>query len=294
MSPIEAPADPGSGLFHKRYLKKIRKLGEVSRLSHYMGRVVYFILTCSPYLFKTTLFRRQGNFGKVHLYMYDPQNDNTGENVAVKELKQGSGNVKSWKKEIDILKSLSHDNIVKYKGCCTETGTVNPQSLFWWQINWQTLFVHTETYERLFFFFQTPEWWNENIVAFGLFTGGQIVQLIMEYLPLGSLKDYLLRDKPGMAKCLLFAQQICEVSEHIWLKWPSIDWLGSASRQMYFLRKDLVTFKSEVKIFRNVTEGKTLTLQVLPLEKTRVHVALARWFSQSLEKAVSSILLLSF
>lgn len=76
------------------------------------------------------MFDPQGNFGKVHLYMYDPQNDYTGEQVAVKELKQGSGNVKSWKKEIDILKSLSHDNIVKYKGCCTETGTVNPQSLF--------------------------------------------------------------------------------------------------------------------------------------------------------------------
>lgn len=58
-------------------------------------------------------------------------------------------------------------------------------------------------------------WWNDNIVVFGLFTGGQIVQLIMEYLPLGSLKDYLLRDRPGMAKCLLFAQQICEVSERV-------------------------------------------------------------------------------
>lgn len=41
MSPIEAPADPGSGLFHKRYLKKIRKLGEVGWLSHYMGSRVF-------------------------------------------------------------------------------------------------------------------------------------------------------------------------------------------------------------------------------------------------------------
>lgn len=38
------------------------------------------------------------------------------------------------------------------------------------------------------------------------------MQLIMEYLPLGSLKDYLYSWKPGMARCLLFAKQICEVS----------------------------------------------------------------------------------
>lgn len=134
MSPIEAVADTGSSLFHKRYLKKIRKLGE-------------------------------GNFGKVHLYMYDPQNDYTGEHVAVKELKEGSGNVKTWRKEIDILKSLGHHNIVKYKGCIE--------------------------------------------------AGGQIVQLIMEYLPLGSLKDYLYSWKPGMARCLLFAKQICEGMEYL-------------------------------------------------------------------------------
>lgn len=50
------------------------------------------------------------------------------------------------------------------------------------------------------------------IRVFGLFTGGQTVQLIMEYLPLGSLKDYISSSKPAVAKCLLFAQQICEVS----------------------------------------------------------------------------------
>lgn len=69
-----------------------------------------------------SLFCLQGHFGKVNLCLYDPQNDGTGEHVAVKELKQGSGNVESWMKEIDILKSLYHQNIVKYKGCCTEVG----------------------------------------------------------------------------------------------------------------------------------------------------------------------------
>lgn len=43
-------------------------------------------------------------------------------------------------------------------------------------------------------------------------TGGQVVQLIMEYLPLGSLRDYLPKRKLGVPQCLLFAQQICQVS----------------------------------------------------------------------------------
>lgn len=65
----------------------------------------------------------QGHFGKVTLYLYDPANDGTGERVAVKSLKQESGFVPDgWIKEIEILKSLYHRNIVKYKGCCTELG----------------------------------------------------------------------------------------------------------------------------------------------------------------------------
>lgn len=69
-----------------------------------------------------SLFCLQGHFGKVTLYLYDPANDRTGEPVAVKALKQEDGNVESWMKEIEILKSLYHSNIVKYKGCCTELG----------------------------------------------------------------------------------------------------------------------------------------------------------------------------
>uniref|UniRef100_A0A8C1KFQ0 Tyrosine-protein kinase n=1 Tax=Cyprinus carpio TaxID=7962 RepID=A0A8C1KFQ0_CYPCA len=123
--------DRDPSLFYKRYLKKIRDLGE-------------------------------GHFGKVMLYVYDPGNDGTGEYVAVKALKQESGSNlhDSWMKEIEILKSLYHNNIVKYKGCCTELG-------------------------------------------------GQVVQLIMEYLPLGSLREYLPKHRLGIAQSLLFAQQIC-------------------------------------------------------------------------------------
>uniref|UniRef100_A0A5F9D5Z1 non-specific protein-tyrosine kinase n=1 Tax=Oryctolagus cuniculus TaxID=9986 RepID=A0A5F9D5Z1_RABIT len=40
--------------------------------------------------------------------------------------------------------------------------------------------------------------------------GEKSVQLVMEYVPLGSLRDYLPRHSVGLAQLLLFAQQICE------------------------------------------------------------------------------------
>ena len=39
------------------------------------------------------------------------------------------------------------------------------------------------------------------------------MQLVMEYVPLGSLRDYLPRHNVGLAQLLLFAQQICEVGQ---------------------------------------------------------------------------------
>ncbi|KAG8441323.1 hypothetical protein GDO86_006888, partial [Hymenochirus boettgeri] len=130
VSPDFSITDPT--VFQKRYLKKIRELGE-------------------------------GHFGKVSLYCYDPNNDGTGEMVAVKSLKSGCSQQleTSWKGEIKILKALYHENIVKYKGCCSEQGD-------------------------------------------------KIVQLIMEYVPLGSLRDYLPKHNVSLAQLLLFAQQICE------------------------------------------------------------------------------------
>uniref|UniRef100_A0A8C5LZN0 Tyrosine-protein kinase n=1 Tax=Leptobrachium leishanense TaxID=445787 RepID=A0A8C5LZN0_9ANUR len=130
ISPDYSITDPT--VFEKRYLKKIRELGE-------------------------------GHFGKVSLYCYDPNNDGTGEMVAVKSLKSGCSQQleSSWKGEIKILKTLYHENIVKYKGCCSEQGD-------------------------------------------------KIVQLIMEYVPLGSLRDYLPKHPVSLAQILLFAQQICE------------------------------------------------------------------------------------
>ncbi|XP_028267366.1 non-receptor tyrosine-protein kinase TYK2 [Parambassis ranga] len=139
ISPSETLPDTDPSVFHKRYLKKMRDLGE-------------------------------GHFGKVTLYLYDPNNDGTGERVAVKSLKQENGQVPDgWIKEIEILKSLYHSNIVKYKGCCTELG-------------------------------------------------GQVVQLIMEYLPLGSLREYLPKRKLGVPQCLMFAQQICQGMDYLHTK----------------------------------------------------------------------------
>ncbi|XP_023572899.1 non-receptor tyrosine-protein kinase TYK2 [Octodon degus] len=130
VNPDSPASDPT--VFHKRYLKKIRDLGE-------------------------------GHFGKVSLYCYDPNNDGTGEMVAVKALKAGCGpqHHLGWRREIDILRTLYHDHIIKYKGCCEDQGEKS-------------------------------------------------LQLVMEYVPLGSLRDYLPRHSVGLAQLLLFAQQICE------------------------------------------------------------------------------------
>lgn len=130
VSPDSLASDPT--VFHKRYLKKIRDLGE-------------------------------GHFGKVSLYCYDPTNDGTGEMVAVKALKAGCGPQlrTGWRREIDILRALYHKHIVKYKGCCEDQGEKS-------------------------------------------------VQLVMEYMPLGSLRDYLPRHNVGLVQLLLFSLQICE------------------------------------------------------------------------------------
>ncbi|XP_061761093.1 non-receptor tyrosine-protein kinase TYK2 isoform X2 [Nerophis ophidion] len=86
ISPSGPPSKAQDTFFQKRFLKFKRELGK-------------------------------GNFGKVSLYMYDPANDGQGELLAVKALKQENAHLsKGWLKEIDILKSLDHQNIVKYRG----------------------------------------------------------------------------------------------------------------------------------------------------------------------------------
>uniref|UniRef100_A0A671W3K5 Tyrosine-protein kinase n=1 Tax=Sparus aurata TaxID=8175 RepID=A0A671W3K5_SPAAU len=136
-------------VFEKRFLKKVRDLGE-------------------------------GHFGKVELCRYDPRGDKTGELVAVKSLKPENREEQSTNlsREIDILKALYHENIVKYKGICQEEG-------------------------------------------------GQAIKLIMEYVPLGSLKEYLPRRKKDTNLCTLlsYSIQICK----------GMDYLGSKN----YIHRDL-------------------------------------------------------
>lgn len=46
------------------------------------------------------------------------------------------------------------------------------------------------------------------------FSGGQAIKLIMEYLPLGSLKDYLTKNKnrTNLSTLLSYSEQICQVT----------------------------------------------------------------------------------
>lgn len=75
------------------------------------------------FLIQVFPFVIQGNFGSVEMCRYDPLQDNTGEVVAVKKLQHSTEeHLRDFEREIEILKSLQHDNIVKYKGVCYSAG----------------------------------------------------------------------------------------------------------------------------------------------------------------------------
>lgn len=127
VNPTSSVSDPT--VFHKRYLKKIRDLGEV-RAWRAGGGVWLLERDLNGGTVQggngvlTILHLGQGHFGKVSLYRYDPTNEGTGEMVAVKSLKAGCGPhlCTGWRREIDILRTLYHEHIVKYKGCCEDQG----------------------------------------------------------------------------------------------------------------------------------------------------------------------------
>ncbi|XP_038571245.1 tyrosine-protein kinase JAK1 [Micropterus salmoides] len=152
-------------VFEKRFLMRVRDLGE-------------------------------GHFGKVELCRYDPRGDRTGELVAVKSLKPENREEQSTNlsREIDILKALYHENIVKYKGICQEDG-------------------------------------------------GQAIKLIMEYVPLGSLKEYLPRNKnkTDLSTLLSYSIQICK----------GMDYLGSQN----YIHRDLAARNVLVENERTVKIG---------------------------------------
>uniref|UniRef100_A0A8C4IMX3 non-specific protein-tyrosine kinase n=1 Tax=Dicentrarchus labrax TaxID=13489 RepID=A0A8C4IMX3_DICLA len=151
-------------VFEKRFLRKVRDLGE-------------------------------GHFGKVELCRYDPRGDKTGELVAVKSLKPENREEQSTNlsREIDILKALYHENIVKYKGICQEEG--------------------------------------------------KAIKLIMEYVPLGSLKEYLPRHKKdtSLSTLLSYSIQICK----------GMDYLGSKN----YIHRDLAARNVLVENERTVKIG---------------------------------------
>ncbi|KAG8455184.1 hypothetical protein GDO86_001397 [Hymenochirus boettgeri] len=149
----------------------------------------------------------KGNFGSVELCRYDPLQDNTGEVVAVKKLQNSTDEyLRDFEREIEILKSLQHENIVRYKGVCYSAGRRN-------------------------------------------------LRLIMEYLPYGSLRDYLQKhkDRLDFKKLLLYATQICKGMEYLTIK--------------RYIHRDLATRNILVENENRVKIGDFGLTKVLPQDK---------------------------
>ncbi|TKS84558.1 Tyrosine-protein kinase JAK2 [Collichthys lucidus] len=149
----------------------------------------------------------KGNFGSVEMCRYDPLQDSTGEVVAVKKLQHSTAeHLRDFEREIEILKSLQHENIVRYKGVCYSAGRKN-------------------------------------------------LRLIMEYLPFGSLRDYLIKHKDHFdsKKLLLYASQICK----------GMDYLGIKR----YIHRDLATRNILVESEMRVKIGDFGLTKVLPQDK---------------------------
>ncbi|XP_005801038.2 tyrosine-protein kinase JAK2-like [Xiphophorus maculatus] len=149
----------------------------------------------------------KGNFGSVEMCRYDPLQDNTGEVVAVKKLQHSTAeHMRDFEREIEILKSLQHENIVKYKGVCYSAGRRN-------------------------------------------------LRLIMEYLPFGSLRDYLIKNMERIdhKKLVHYASQICKGMEYL-----------SSKR---YIHRDLATRNILVESELRVKIGDFGLTKVLPQDK---------------------------
>uniref|UniRef100_A0A4W4FCG3 non-specific protein-tyrosine kinase n=1 Tax=Electrophorus electricus TaxID=8005 RepID=A0A4W4FCG3_ELEEL len=175
----------------------VRELDRIKEQKPSMGSNAIPTLDVDPSLFDSRFLKKiddlgEGHFGKVELCIYDPYGDHTGQMVAVKSLKSESDGPESCnlRREISTMRELYHQNIVKYKGICTEEG--------------------------------------------------RTIKLIMEYLPAGSLKDYLPKKKAQISqhRLLLYAMQICQ----------GMDYLGSQN----YIHRDLaarnVLVKSETHV----------------------------------------------
>ncbi|XP_066509440.1 tyrosine-protein kinase JAK2-like [Hoplias malabaricus] len=149
----------------------------------------------------------KGNFGSVEMCRYDPLQDNTGEVVAVKKLQHSTTeHMRDFEREIEILKSLQHENIVKYKGVCYGAGRRN-------------------------------------------------LRLVMEYLPYGSLRDYLNKNRERIdhKKLVHYASQICKGMEYL------------ANKR--YIHRDLATRNILVESEFRVKIGDFGLTKVLPQDK---------------------------
>nr|AMV91901.1 janus kinase 2a [Acanthogobius hasta] len=149
----------------------------------------------------------KGNFGSVEMCRYDPLQDSTGEVVAVKKLQHSTAeHLRDFEREIDILKSLQHENIVKYKGVCYSAGRRN-------------------------------------------------LRLIMEYLPYGSLRDYLIKNKDHIdtSKLLHYSSQICKGMDYLAIK--------------RYIHRDLATRNILVESEMRVKIGDFGLTKMLPQDK---------------------------
>ncbi|XP_029024743.1 tyrosine-protein kinase JAK2a [Betta splendens] len=149
----------------------------------------------------------KGNFGSVEMCRYDPLQDSTGEVVAVKKLQHSTAeHLRDFEREIEILRSLQHENIVKYKGVCYSAGRRN-------------------------------------------------LRLIMEYLPYGSLRDYLIKHKDHFdcKKLLHYSAQICK----------GMDYLATKR----YIHRDLATRNILVESDMRVKIGDFGLTKVLPQDK---------------------------
>ncbi|TSM85947.1 Tyrosine-protein kinase JAK2 [Bagarius yarrelli] len=149
----------------------------------------------------------KGNFGSVEMCRYDPLQDGTGEVVAVKKLQHSTTeHLRDFEREIEILKSLQHENIVKYKGVCYGAGRRN-------------------------------------------------LRLVMEYLPYGSLRDYLSKNRIRIdqKKLVHYASQICKGMEYL------------ANKR--YIHRDLATRNILVESESQVKIGDFGLTKVLPQDK---------------------------
>ncbi|XP_065140452.1 tyrosine-protein kinase JAK2 [Paramisgurnus dabryanus] len=149
----------------------------------------------------------KGNFGSVEMCRYDPLQDNTGEVVAVKKLQHSTTeHIRDFEREIEILKSLQHENIVKYKGVCYGAGRRN-------------------------------------------------LRLVMEYLPYGSLRDYLNKNRERIdhPKLVHYSSQICKGMEYLATK--------------RYIHRDLATRNILVESEFRVKIGDFGLTKVLPQDK---------------------------